>query len=1107
MCTMPLSWRRIIYLLLLFTPLVLGFKSLERRVRRDRGPCPSPCRCLGDLLDCSRRKLTVVPSNLPEWLVQLDLSHNKLSSIKASSMNHLHNLRELRLNNNELQIIPDLGPLSANITLFSLTNNKIEVILPEHLTPYQSLETLDLSNNLLAELKAGSFPTLQLKYLYINNNRISTMQSGAFDNLSATLQVLTLNKNRISHIPSKMFKLSNLQHLELNRNRIKEILGLTFQGLDSLKSLRIQRNSIARLMDGAFWGLSTMEVLQLDHNRLTEITKGWLYGLLMLQKLHLSQNAISSISPDAWEFCQKLSELDVSFNQLTRLEESSFGGLGLLSGLHIGNNKINFIADGAFRGLSSLNSLDLKSNDISWTIEDMNGTFSGLERLQRLTLQDNRITSITKKAFSWLDALEYLDLSDNAITSMQTNAFSQMKSLQQLYLNTTSLLCDCQLKWLPKWLAENNFQTFVNASCGHPQILKGKIIFAVSPDDFVCDDFPKPQITVQPETQSAIKGSNVTFICSAASSSESPMTFAWKKDNELLHDSEIENFAHLRAQGGDVMEYTTILRLRNVEFINEGKFQCVISNHFGPTYSVKAKLTVNMLPLFTKKPMDLTIRAGSTARLECAAVGHPTPQIAWQKNGGTDFPAARERRMHVMPEDDVFFIVNVKTEDIGVYSCTAQNSAGSISANATLTVLETPSFLRPLMDRTASKGETTVLQCIVGGSPTPRVNWTKDDSPLVVTERHFFAAGNQHLIIVDTDLEDAGIYTCEVSNILGTERGNIHLTVLPNPTCDSPVNAIQTAEDDGWATAGIVIIAVVCCVVGTSLVWVVIIYHTRRKNEDCSVTNTDETNLPVDTPSYLSSQGTLAERQDGYGSSETGSHQFIASSMSGYFLQQRDNGACNLDNGSEADLEVATDPLLFNYTGVPGPLYLRGNPYDPDAYEIFHAGYSMDRRTPNANFYESEYLKQKELGLFGHQHDDCYKIACSHGVQSLAGRIVGPTCSHKEDIEIKMSLDTDILGLKHTVDQGILTSCSTYLGTFGKPVWRPQLDSPCGYVQPSFSQLTSHTIPQTKLNMQLENGKDESQRTNIPDENATFFPKITSDYQRTSGFQCYELDT
>lgn len=78
---------------------------------------------------------------------------------------------------------------------------------------------------------------------------------------------------------------------------------------------------------------------------------------------------------------------------------------------------------------------------------------------------------------------------------------------------------------------------------------------------------------------------------------------------------------------------------------------------------------------------------GSTARLECSAEGLPSPQIAWQKDGGNDFPAARERRMHMMPTDDVLFIVDVKMADSGVYSCTAQNLAGLIVANATLIIL------------------------------------------------------------------------------------------------------------------------------------------------------------------------------------------------------------------------------------------------------------------------------------------------------------------------------------------------------------------------------------------------------------------------------------
>lgn len=103
---------------------------------------------------------------------------------------------------------------------------------------------------------------------------------------------------------------------------------------------------------------------------------------------------------------------------------------------------------------------------------------------------------------------------------------------------------------------------------------------------------------MQPETQSALKGANVTFVCSAASSSDSPMTFAWKKDNEVLNDAEIHNQAHLRVQGGaggetEVTEYTTTLQLRNVEFSCEGRYQCVISNHFGSSYSTKARLTVH----------------------------------------------------------------------------------------------------------------------------------------------------------------------------------------------------------------------------------------------------------------------------------------------------------------------------------------------------------------------------------------------------------------------------------------------------------------------------------------------------------------------------------
>ncbi|KAM4741532.1 leucine-rich repeats and immunoglobulin-like domains protein 2 [Anableps anableps] len=838
--------------------------------------CPAACSCPKGqdevrILECNRKRLSAAPLDVPDWITQVTMNHN------------------------ELTVFPFLGNVSSNITSLSLVHNRISELLMHQLQSYVSLETLDLTSNSISELKVGAFPSIQLKYLNLSNNKISILEPGCFENVSSSLLVLRLNRNRLVTLPSKVFKLPQLQLLEMKRNKIKTVESLTFKGLDSLKSLKMQRNGITKLMDGAFFGLNNIEELELEHNNLTEVNKVWLYGLRMLRTLQISHNAIGIIRPDAWEFCQKLEELDLSHNHLTRLEETAFVGLGFLETLNLGENAISHLGEGVFSGLANLRTLDIHNNEISWAIEDSVAVFDGMKKLNTLNLQRNKIKSITQKAFEGLDELKDLDLGKNGIMSIHPEALSHLE-LKVFVLNTSSLLCDCHMQWLGPWLTESQFHQSVSAVCTHPASLLGRSVLSVSPEEFVCDDFPKPRITTHPDTSVALRGNNMTLSCVASSSSDSPMTTAWRKDGEVLYDAEVENYA--RYQDGQLI-YTTVLHLLNVNFTDEGLYQCVVSNHFGSNYSNRAKLTINEMPSFLKTPMDLTIRTGTMARLECAAEGHPSPQIAWQKDGGTDFPAARERRMHVMPDDDIFFIANVKTEDMGVYSCTAQNTAGSLSANATLTVLETPSFMRPLEDRTVARGETAVLQCIAGGSPAPRLNWTKDDGPLVLTERHFFAAANQLLIIVDAGPVDAGKYTCIMSNTLGTERGHIYLSVSPLPNCDTGVGYDQ----DSWTTVGIVVIVVVCCVVGTSLVWVIVIYHMRRKNEDYSITNTDEMNLPADIPSYLSSQGTLSEPQEGYSNSEAGSHQQLMPPLSNGYIHKGTDGVCYGDTGSEVETE------------------------------------------------------------------------------------------------------------------------------------------------------------------------------------------------------------
>jgi hypothetical protein len=104
------------------------------------------------------------------------------------------------------------------------------------------------------------------------------------------------------------------------------------------------------------------------------------------------------------------------------------------------------------------------------------------------------------------------------------------------------------------------------------------------------DDFPNPRITEDPKTQVALKGGNATLHCKAVSSSQVQMTIQWKKDNLDFRGGNITNFA--RSPNGKGTEHDSVLFLTNISDSDTGRYQCVASNNYGTTYSLKAKISV-----------------------------------------------------------------------------------------------------------------------------------------------------------------------------------------------------------------------------------------------------------------------------------------------------------------------------------------------------------------------------------------------------------------------------------------------------------------------------------------------------------------------------------
>ena len=86
-------------------------------------------------------------------------------------------------------------------------------------------------------------------------------------------------------------------------------------------------------------------------------------------------------------------------------------------------------------------------------------------------------------------------------------------------------------------------------------------------------------------------------------------------------------------------------------------------------------------PSFIEAPAEKTVKEGQTAILKCTVDGYPQPRVTWSRKRST-LPIGR----HVMGPSNALILKNVRPEDSGIYSCSAENLLGSVSASVQLTV-------------------------------------------------------------------------------------------------------------------------------------------------------------------------------------------------------------------------------------------------------------------------------------------------------------------------------------------------------------------------------------------------------------------------------------
>lgn len=214
-----------------------------------------------------------------------------------------------------------------------------------------------------------------------------------------------------------------------------------------------------------------------------------------------------------------------------------------------------------------------------------------------------------------------------------------------------------------------------------------------------------------------------------------------------------------------------------------------------------------------------------------------------------------------MDNGESFIIDNAKPSDRGVYTCTAENKAGIITTNVTVEISKTRRlfitfffhfyflncfilieftvepliYIKPMEQKAVSIGEYTIFECLKSGPTLSDIRWFKNSKPISSSEsRYLLTKENQLLIIENTAEEDAGLYTCELENTLGIEKSLFQLKVQIEKVATNEVESYSHDE-----ITVIIIITVVCCAIGTSIIWIIIIYQTKKDTGCGSDDSTD----------------------------------------------------------------------------------------------------------------------------------------------------------------------------------------------------------------------------------------------------------------------------
>uniref|UniRef100_A0A8D3CJQ5 Contactin 2 n=1 Tax=Scophthalmus maximus TaxID=52904 RepID=A0A8D3CJQ5_SCOMX len=269
---------------------------------------------------------------------------------------------------------------------------------------------------------------------------------------------------------------------------------------------------------------------------------------------------------------------------------------------------------------------------------------------------------------------------------------------------------------------------------------------------------------------------------------------------QVMSDSEVEISSELTQ-----VTHAARLKISNLALEDSGMYQCVAENKHGTIYST-AELRVQVqAPDFRSNPVRKLIPAarGGQVMIECRPRAAPKPSLFWSR--GTELLTNSSR--FTVTSDGILWIHNISRADEGKYTCFAENYLGKANSTGHVSVRDATKITLAPSNADINQGENVTLQCHASHDPTMDLTFTWALNGVLLDVED--SGGPYHrkenigdLLIVNTQLSQAGVYTCMAQTVVDSASASAKLVVRgpPGPPGGLLVkNVAETSVELRWS--------------------------------------------------------------------------------------------------------------------------------------------------------------------------------------------------------------------------------------------------------------------------------------------------------------------